>query len=162
MPDKAKTLLFSVLLLPATAMATTGNAEQQNTQQIRIEQIQEETALYEAMLAREKIRHELRTLEQGGGRRGRTSAGKHFRSHNKYTGITIPPPDSNIRCSSSADCPDRTSGGKHLRCEGGPEHPRNHLSRGKNHAGQCGAGTVWHQKNPATMRPAAVTGGCQK
>ncbi len=25
MPDKAKTLLFSVLLLPATAMATTGN-----------------------------------------------------------------------------------------------------------------------------------------
>ncbi|HIB5193644.1 TPA: type IV pilus biogenesis protein PilP [Escherichia coli] len=65
MPDKAKTLLFSVLLLPATAMATTGNAEQQNTQQIRIEQIQEETALYEAMLAREKIRHELRTLEQG-------------------------------------------------------------------------------------------------
>ncbi|MBF5196714.1 type IV pilus biogenesis protein PilP, partial [Escherichia coli] len=28
--------------------------------------IQEETALYEAMLAREKIRHELRTLEQGG------------------------------------------------------------------------------------------------
>nr|WP_249926201.1 type IV pilus biogenesis protein PilP [Escherichia coli] len=66
MPDKAKTLLFSVLLLPATAMATTGNAEQQNTQQIRIEQIQEETALYEAMLAREKIRHELRTLEQGG------------------------------------------------------------------------------------------------
>ncbi|EPX9950308.1 TPA: type IV pilus biogenesis protein PilP [Escherichia coli O103:H2] len=66
MPDKAKTLLFSVLLLPATAMATNGNAEQQNTQQIRIEQIQEETALYEAMLAREKIRHELRTLEQGG------------------------------------------------------------------------------------------------
>ncbi|EOL1347841.1 type IV pilus biogenesis protein PilP [Escherichia coli] len=65
MPDKAKTLLFSVLLLPATAMATTGNAEQQNTQQIRIEQIQEETALYEAMLAREKIRHELRMLEQG-------------------------------------------------------------------------------------------------
>lgn len=109
MPDKAKTLLFSVLLLPATAMATTGNAEQQNTQQIRIEQIQEETALYEAMLAREKIRHELRTLEQGA-RRGRTSAGKHFRSHNKYTGITIPPPDSNIRCSSSTDCPDRTSG----------------------------------------------------
>lgn len=50
MPDKAKTLLFSVLLLPATAMATTGNAEQQNTQQIRIEQIQEETALYEAMM----------------------------------------------------------------------------------------------------------------
>nr|WP_283939323.1 type IV pilus biogenesis protein PilP [Escherichia coli] len=25
-----------------------------------------------------------------GARRGRTSAGKHFRSHNKYTGITIP------------------------------------------------------------------------
>lgn len=162
MPDKAKTLLFSVLLLPATAMATTGNAEQQNTQQIRIEQIQEETALYEAMLAREKIRHELRTLEQG----VPAEAGRQQESISAVTtnvqALPSPPPDSNIRCSSSADCPDRTSGGKHLRCEGGPEHPRNHLSRGKNHAGQCGAGTVWHQKNPATMRPAAVTGGCQK
>ncbi|MDX1861238.1 type IV pilus biogenesis protein PilP [Escherichia coli] len=129
MPDKAKTLLFSVLLLPATAMATTGNAEQQNTQQIRIEQIQEETALYEAMLAREKIRHELRTLEQGA-RRGRTSAGKHFRSHNKYTGITIPRLTAIFgvqpQLTARIELP-----GKHLRCEGGPEHPRNHLSRGK-------------------------------
>ncbi|CTU08029.1 Pilus type IV assembly protein [Escherichia coli] len=38
---------------------------QQNNRQLQVEQIQEETALYEAMLAREKVRHELRTLEQG-------------------------------------------------------------------------------------------------
>lgn len=110
MPDKAKTLLFSVLLLPATAMATTGNAEQQNTQQIRIEQIQEETALYEAMLAREKIRHELRTLEQGGPQRPDVSR-KAFPQSQQIHRHHYPPPDSNIRCSASADCPDRTSGG---------------------------------------------------
>ena len=46
-------------------MATDGNAPPQNRQQLQIEQIQDETALYEAMLAREKIRHELRTLELG-------------------------------------------------------------------------------------------------
>ncbi|EPL2578440.1 type IV pilus biogenesis protein PilP [Escherichia coli] len=62
---KTKALLVSVLLLPTTVMATDGNAPPQNRQQLQIEQIQDETALYEAMLAREKIRHELRTLELG-------------------------------------------------------------------------------------------------
>lgn len=161
MPDKAKTLLFSVLLLPATAMATTGNAEQQNTQQIRIEQIQEETALYEAMLAREKIRHELRTLEQG----VPAEAGRQQESISAVTTNVQALPSPRLTAIFGVH-PQLTARielpGKHLRCEGGPEHPRNHLSRGKNHAGQCGAGTVWHQKNPATMRPAAVTGGCQK
>lgn len=65
MHAKTKALLVSALLLPATAMATTGNAEEQSPRQLQIEQIQDETALYEAMLAREKIRHELRMLEQG-------------------------------------------------------------------------------------------------
>lgn len=65
MHAKTKALLVSVLLLPTTVMATDGNAPPQNRQQLQIEQIQDETALYEAMLAREKIRHELRTLELG-------------------------------------------------------------------------------------------------
>lgn len=65
MHAKTKALLVSALLLPATAMATTGNAEEQSPRQLQIERIQDETALYEAMLAREKIRHELRMLEQG-------------------------------------------------------------------------------------------------
>lgn len=65
MHAKTKALLVSALLLPATAMATTGNAEEQSPRQLQIERIQDETALYEAMLAREKIRHELRTLELG-------------------------------------------------------------------------------------------------
>lgn len=51
---KTKALLVSVLLLPTTVMATDGNAPPQNRQQLQIEQIQDETALYEAMLAREK------------------------------------------------------------------------------------------------------------
>ncbi|ELR8856020.1 type IV pilus biogenesis protein PilP [Escherichia coli] len=65
MHAKTKALLVSVLLLPTTVMATDRNAPPQNRQQLQIEQIQDETALYEAMLAREKIRHELRMLEQG-------------------------------------------------------------------------------------------------
>ena len=60
MSSKTKALLLSVLILPTTVAASTiSNMQQQ------VEQIQEETALYEAMLAREKVRHELRTLEQG-------------------------------------------------------------------------------------------------
>ncbi|EGO4138687.1 type IV pilus biogenesis protein PilP [Escherichia coli] len=65
MHAKTKALLVSALLLPATAIATTGNAEEQSPRQLQIERIQDETALYEAMLTREKIRHELRMLEQG-------------------------------------------------------------------------------------------------
>ncbi|HAX2347861.1 TPA: type IV pilus biogenesis protein PilP, partial [Escherichia coli] len=38
---------------------------EQSPRQLQIERIQDETALYEAMLTREKIRHELRMLEQG-------------------------------------------------------------------------------------------------
>ena len=64
MHDKTKALLIAALLLPAMAVAGNENDASQN-KQLQIEQIQEETALYEAMLAREKIRHELRTLEQG-------------------------------------------------------------------------------------------------
>lgn len=79
MHAKTKALLVSALLLPATAMATTGNAEEQSPRQLQIERIQDETALYEAMLAREKIRHELRMLEQGIPAEPRSSAGKHVR-----------------------------------------------------------------------------------
>ena len=73
---------------------------------------------------------------------------------------TFPPSDRNIWCTASAESPDRTFGWTHHRCEDGPEHPRNPLSRGENHTGQCGTGAVRHQKNPATMKPAASTGGC--
>lgn len=53
MHAKTKALLVSALLLPTTAMATTGNAEEQSPRQLQIERIQDETALYEAMLTRE-------------------------------------------------------------------------------------------------------------
>lgn len=89
MHAKTKALLVSVLLLPTTVMATDGNAPPQNRQQLQIEQIQDETALYEAMLAREKSVMSC-VHWSWGSRRGQRSAGKHFRSHNKYTGITIP------------------------------------------------------------------------
>ncbi|HCX7263628.1 TPA: type IV pilus biogenesis protein PilP, partial [Escherichia coli] len=65
MSSKTKALLLSVLILPTTVAASTISNMQQNNRQLQVEQIQEETALYEAMLAREKVRHELRTLEQG-------------------------------------------------------------------------------------------------
>ena len=64
MSSKTKALLLSVLILPTTVAASTISNMQQNNRQLRVEQIQEETALYEAMLAREKVRHELRTTEQ--------------------------------------------------------------------------------------------------
>lgn len=64
MSSKTKALLLSVLILPTTVAASTISNMQQNNRQLQVEQIQEETALYEAMLAREKVRHELRTLEQ--------------------------------------------------------------------------------------------------
>lgn len=64
MSSKTKALLLSVLILPTTVAASTISNMQQNNRQ-PVEQIQEETALYEAMLAREKVRHELRTPEQG-------------------------------------------------------------------------------------------------
>ena len=65
MSSKTKALLLSVLILPTTVAASTISNMQQNNRQLQVEQIQEETALYEAMRAREKVRHELRTLEQG-------------------------------------------------------------------------------------------------
>lgn len=61
MSSKTKALLLSVLILPTTVAASTISNMQQNNRQLQVEQIQEETALYEAMLAREKVRHELRT-----------------------------------------------------------------------------------------------------
>lgn len=54
MHDKTKALLIAALLLPAMAVAGNENDASQN-KQLQIEQIQEETALYEAMLAREKF-----------------------------------------------------------------------------------------------------------
>lgn len=58
MSSKTKALLLSVLILPTTVAASTISNMQQNNRQLQVEQIQEETALYEAMLAREKVRHE--------------------------------------------------------------------------------------------------------
>ncbi|EFN6524198.1 type IV pilus biogenesis protein PilP [Escherichia coli] len=64
---KTKALLLSVILFPVPLLATTENSNIHTvvptpTNVIQIELIQAETVLYEAQLAREKARNELRTL----------------------------------------------------------------------------------------------------
>nr|AAL05520.1 PilP [Escherichia coli] len=161
MPDKAKTLLFSVLLLPATAMATTGNAEQQNTQQIRIEQIQEETALYEAMWQERRsamnCEHWSRGPAEAGGQQESISA---------------------VTTNTQASLSPRLTAifGVHPQLTARIELPGGSISDVK--AGQNIPGTTYHvekitpdsvvleqsgtRKTLRPLRPAAVTGGCQK
>lgn len=107
---KTKALLVSVLLLPTTVMATDGNAPPQNRQQLQIEQIQDETALYEAMLAREKSVMSCVHWSWGFPQRpevSRKALPQSQQIHRHYH----PPPDRNIWCTASPERPNRTSGG---------------------------------------------------
>ena len=105
MSSKTKALLLSVLILPTTVAASTISNMQQNNRQLQVEQIQEETALYEAMLAREKVRHELRTLEQG-------EPAEQFSRHDRYPcpHYRYSPADRDIRSSAPDNRQDTTAG----------------------------------------------------